>query len=140
MKLQDAYAAENGTVGLWAAIGYIAPGAKSSSDATGSTTSFTYTGATTVTVSCPEGYSNSSGTCTNTEGKTASATGGSVTEGFKATSLAKLNDCVMGTTWTIDATTTTGVVEYTGKIGGKEIASADAGCKALTPQFGAIGK
>ena len=70
----------------------------------------------------------------------ASATGGSVTEGFKATSLAKLNDCVMGTTWTIDATTTTGVVEYTGKIGGKEIASADAGCKALTPQFGAIGK
>lgn len=143
VKLQDAYASESGTVGLWPAIGYIAPGAKSSSDDTGTTAAFTYSGASTVTVSCPRGSAkNEANKCMTTGDNPTevSATGGSVTEGFKATSTAKLNDCVLGTAWTLDATTQTGVVTYTNKIGGTEFATAAEACKGLTPQFGTIGK
>ena len=139
MKLQDAYASENNTVGNWVSIGFIAPGAKAASENTGSTTSFTYSGgAAAVAVVCPTGANNENGVCKNGEA-TVPASGGTVTGGFVATSLAKLNDCPTGTAWQVDATTENGVVAYTKTIGG-QTPSENTNCNALTPQFANIGK
>ncbi len=113
MKLQDAYASESNTVGNWVSIGYIAPGATKASDATGSTTSFTYSGGNAkVTVTCPSGANtNTEGTaCEKAEGQTTvtvPAESGSV-DGWKATSLAKLNDCKGGSIWSVAAETVNG--------------------------------
>jgi len=148
VKLQDAYGAEKGTVGNWVNIGYIAPGAASATAVTGSGNAFSYAGGdATVTVSCPDGSSkNNDNKCIKPAAEEGgnptevSATGGSTT-GWIAKSTAKLNDCVLGSTWTIASSTTTGVVAYTKTVNGKEPTADDvAVCASLTPNFASIGK
>lgn len=60
-------------------------------------------------------------------------------DGWKTTSLAKLNDCKGGSIWSVAAETVNGVVEYTKTINNNN-PKQETDCNALTPQFVNIGK
>lgn len=133
MKLQDSYASESGMLGTWKLIGYIAPGTN------GKTTSFEYLGGTTeATTTCASGtYNKDKGGCFDEEQATA-ATGSSLTKGWIAKNVVKLNDCAPAENWDISATigtaaANTGAVAYS-----KTELSAE--CQQLTPNFALIGK
>lgn len=149
VKLQDAYASENNTVGTWASIGYIAPGAKAASEDSSTTSAFSYSGgAAKVKVQCSGSSPNEGKTaCEKDDPEDASkkinvpAVGGEVISGWVAASSAKLNDCPTGSKWVITSKTLNGVVEYTKTIAGAAPGASDAAnCESLTPQFINIGK
>lgn len=115
VKLQDAYVSESNLVGTWAKIGYVAPGA-AKADGSSETTNFTYTGAITS--------------------DTLAVANLGETEGWKAAARVALNDCAIGSAWTVSVTGNTNgnSVSY------KAAPPADKCGDALTPTFNKIGK
>ena len=107
VKLQDAYVAESGAVGDWGKIGY------SMRDGD----SFDYDDAS-------SGYSNNTVIVEKLDGSL---------KGWKATSKVKLNDCVIGSEWSIALSAATsssqGMVNYTTAV------TNGNGCSDLTPSF-----
>lgn len=121
VKLQDAHAAETGAAGTWAAIGYIAPGAKQNkSSESYSTTVFDYTNAFTGTVENTTMVGSLSGK----------------QDGWKATAKTALNDCKISSTWTIyfkkagEGASLAYETEIKAAQGG-----TDTDCTSLTPNF-----
>ncbi len=136
MKLQDAYVAENNSLGTWKIIGYVAPGG----------TNFTYGGGEVAAANtCPTGYTASTepgkSPCfkdVDGSSQTVSATDSKITDGWTAANNVKLNDCSAQVNWKISATTgtaatNTGSVTYDASI-------VDDNCTTLTPNFTKIGK
>jgi prepilin-type N-terminal cleavage/methylation domain-containing protein len=118
VKLQDAHAAETGAAGTWAAIGYIAPGAKqNNSSESYSTTVFDYT--------------NSFAGVDHNTTMVGSING--ATEGWRATAKTALNDCKISTgAWAIKvkAASNGNSLKY----------EATTACAELTPSFEKIGQ
>ncbi len=115
IKLQDAYVSESNTLGTWQLIGYVAPGASTASQASPSTTNFTYYGSISAATSI------SSGT--------------SAGDAWVAKNNVALNDCSANNgKWNID---------ISGNDNGNSVSySADvaSACEQLTPSFKKIGK
>lgn len=110
MKLQDAYVAESGAMGNWGKIGY----AMREGD------SFVY----------------GDGTGYTSEGTVVVEKLSTGIKGWKATSKVKLNDCVIGSEWSITVSaaekSSQGMVNYTTDV------TNDPGCSELTPSFGKL--
>ena len=133
MKLQDAYASETSALGTWKTIGYAKPGG----------TNFDYAeDQTTLTVTCAKGKANKENTACEKDGEDDPVVGSSTYEkAWTASNKADLNECTKGENWVIaatigennSATTTAGTVSYTSTVKTDE-------CKALTPNFEAIGR
>ena len=107
VKLQDAYVAESGAVGDWGKIGY----AMREGD------SFVY----------------GDGTGYTSEGTVVVEKLSTGIKGWKATSKVKLNDCVIGSVWSIALSaadkSSQGMVNYTTAV------TNGTGCSDLTPSF-----
>jgi len=146
VKLQDAYAAEQSSLGTWAAIGYSAPG-------NGTTTNFEYNEDTaTLSVVCASGVPRKDAKdivvgCDNKPESTEGAGDGEAgvvststyPQAWTAKNLNKLNDCAVGVNWMLSATISNtaanaGSVSYDASVPG------GAGCEALTTNFVKIGK
>ena len=113
IKLQDAYVSESNKIGNWTLIGYVAPGASSASDASPSTTNFTYYG---------------SGTFVSGVADIAD-----MADAWVAKNNAALNDCAADAgKWdiAIKANSNGNSVSY----------DASTNCAQLTPSFTKIGK
>jgi hypothetical protein len=133
VKLQDAYASETNALGTWKVIGYAKPGG----------TNFDYAENTsTLTVTCVAGKASSDKTKCEKDGDVDPVVGSSTyTEAWSASNKADLNECTKDKNWVISATigqnnsetTTAGTVSYTSTVKTDE-------CKALTPNFEAIGR
>lgn len=120
MKLQDAHAAETGAAGTWAAIGYIAPGAKqNNSSESYSTTVFDYT-------------NSFIGVDHNT---TMVGSINGATEGWRATAKTALNDCKIQSYWWIkfNKSGDGASLGYTAGIDANGGTATD--CTSLTPNF-----
>jgi len=118
VKVMNAYVAEKDSVSTWANIGYKAPGTASGS--VFSTTTFKYTGAVTAT-----------------KAVTAAAQNGA----WEAASKVKLNDCALGSVWSINianASADGGEISYAAFAGAATSNLAD--CEMLTPSFTKIGQ
>lgn len=110
VKMQQAYMLENNELGGWALVGYKAPGVNNI------TSNFTYSGV--------------------TESSSVAITAG-LTNAWNASNKAKLNECGIGTNWTVSFTAASSAVDV-GSVG-LNITVAEA-CKPLTPNFENIGK
>ncbi len=135
VKLQDAYAAETNALGAWKTIGYVAPGTADTTNGTGTTTAFIYSGGKTAPTNTCEGTIPEGKVCGDA-GTTVS--GSSITKGWIASNKAKLNECNPGDHWDISAaigmaSNNTGSVAYT-----KTALATE--CEQLTPQFSNIGQ
>lgn len=82
IKLQQAYAMDAGAIGGWGLIGYAGPGAKSEDK----------------TVSSHFAYSSSIGSDEAVDRKDRG-----LSSVWEARSLSKLNDCIVGSSWSLDA-------------------------------------
>lgn len=115
VKLQDAYVAEKGTrVGTWKEIGYLM----------NNSSNFYYCDAS----SCAKG-DNSTG-----YGKQTEVT--AYVANWAATSIATLNDCAAGKSWTLLTSqngSAGGMVKYEAKVDGSQDQTND--CLVLTPNF-----
>lgn len=122
VKLQDAYAAEAGAVGLWANIGYIGPGSKVASGS--STTVFDYG-------DVLEG---------TTDGSIMIGKLTADKDGWTAKNKTALNDCAIQSTWTIKikggSASTGSTVVYTASVPD----AVNGACGSLTANFNNIGK
>lgn len=105
INLQDAYAVEANTLGDWNQIGYSAPGTKQTS-AQYKTDNFTYD---------------------DVDFTVAKAT-------WQATAAKVLNDCAIGKTWVLEATTAVSTADANRNYIKFE-AKGDAECLGLTPSF-----
>lgn len=120
MKLQESYISESNMAGSWELIGYMAPNQSASTDASSSTTNFTYT----------------KGAIAGTE-----AVSGLNKIGWQAANKPALNDCTAnsGCTWTLTlhGESTGNGVQYEAKANGTT--SNTNAASQLTPTFAKIG-
>jgi len=115
VKLQQAYYSESTAIGGWTLIGYTGPGTSSAANSS-YTTNFTYSG--------------------SLQGNATSASdNGTNTAGWQATSRVALNNCSLGSAWSIDDVLSSSEVSFTANV-----PTGSADCKALTPTFDKIGK
>lgn len=135
VKLQDAYAAETNALGAWKTIGYVAPGTADTTNGTGTTTAFVYSGGKTAPTNTCEGTIPEGKACGDA-GTTVS--GSSITKGWIASNRAKLNECNPGGHWDISAAIGT-ASNNTGSVAYSKTALATE-CEQLTPQFSNIGQ
>ena len=113
VKLQDAYVSESNKLGTWTLVGYVAPGASTASDASPSTTNFTYYG----TIAA----------------ETEISSGVSANNAWVAQNRVALNDCAINTgNWHVDISTNSN--------GNSVSYDAQTACTQLTPSFTKIGK
>ncbi len=124
VKLQNAFIAEKGdSIGTWFSIGYVGPGDKTAAKGTltvpgeSVSTNFTYTDGITGVIVISSTAAN----------------------GWNASNKAKLNDCAVGSAWTMSLAqgTSAGEVTYSPDFtAGKGGTIAD--CEVLTPSFKSI--
>ena len=116
-KMQDTYIGETHQLGSWSLIGYIGPGANVATDSSKST-NFGYGG----------------GTLKGSEASVVlKKSSNAATVGWIASSLTKLNDVAVGSSWKISiGTDDNGVVKYT--------VSIPTGAETLTPNFTQLGR
>ena len=124
VKLQTAYVAEASQLGTWSTIGYSGPGTNSGSN--GGTTGGQTSTTTVFDYSDASSYTNG----------TVDLVSGVSLVGWTAANKVKLNDCAIGSTWTI----TIGKGAAAGEATYTAAATDATNCKPLTPSFENIGK
>lgn len=120
MKLQDAYVAEKGIrVGNWKEIGYLM----------NNSSNFYY---------CDNAVGTACASTNNSDGYAGKGTiaNDNYNSTWQATSVATLNDCAAGKSWTLYTEqngSAGGMVKYEAKINGQQSSTDD--CAVLTPNF-----
>lgn len=136
MKLQDAYAAETGAAGSWSVIGYIGPGDKDGTKASGTST-YKYTDE-----FAPKDKEKNTTMVGDLSEITGTPKDDDGDDAWKAEAKTALNDCKIQSTWEVriakagDGST----LKYNPVITNKAGTDKKSDCESLTANFSKIGK